>query len=770
MSSEALQLRLATRGGGAAASRGRDGGEGGESDGAPRSGSRASLAALLSIVYPYFWPDGHLARARSVATFGSLVAAKACTLASPLLLGRATDNLLADQLASTFSAIALFAVLRAGSSMFEETHRVSFLRTQEAASCDIARRTFTKLLHLGGAFHAAKRSPVVLRVMERGVASAATVIEIACVRLLPSLLEFTAMLFIFGVLFATPATSGVLAAGFLLYGGTVYALTQRRRKARAALHAADHSSAAIALEALAGIETVKSFGGEGAEVTRFMTAYASTHDAARQSQVLASASTVVQVVIARGTVAAVLITSALAVADRSMTIGAWVAVQAYVSALFLQLTRLSGWISLLAAALNDMAALSALLQRQDEEEEGGGGGGATHHPPLVLEKPEEGVSLAFRGVVFAYPAREGRAGPPPGVMPPPLARTGWWDALRRGVASVAAHARRAALFSLRYLRGGASNLPMHRLEEKEEGPSAASPATASNHEGVLSATATAVSIEGLPSAMEAPQAPAPPPVLRGVTFTVARGTTAAIVGRSGCGKTTISRLILRFYDALRAGAITIDGQDIATVSLPSLRAAVCIVPQECVLFHETLRFNVAYGRPAATPTELDEAVRVAQLSDLVAKLPKGLDTVVGERGVKLSGGERQRVALARAVLRDAPLVLLDEATSALDAGTEAALRAALSVFQARRRTVVMITHRLASVTGADVILVLAEGVIVEAGTHDALMAVEGGVYARLYAQGEAAPPTSGSSLSSEGGGGAAAGEGARDAWKRKLWN
>ncbi len=219
------------------------------------------------------------------------------------------------------------------------------------------------------------------------------------------------------------------------------------------------------------------------------------------------------------------------------------------------------------------------------------------------------------------------------------------------------------------------------------------------------------------------------PILRGISFSVPAGKTVAIVGPSGAGKSTISRLIFRFYD-ITSGRITIDGQDIQAVTQESLRRALGMVPQDTVLFNDTIRYNIAYGRPGASGAEIEEAARLAQIHDFVLSLPKGYDTVVGERGLKLSGGEKQRVSIARTILKGPPILVLDEATSALDTFTEQEIQAALKQVS-RNRTTLVIAHRLSTVVDADEIIVLDKGLIAERGTHAGLLRRKG-LYAALW--------------------------------------
>ncbi|KQN39642.1 metal ABC transporter permease [Sphingomonas sp. Leaf407] len=220
-------------------------------------------------------------------------------------------------------------------------------------------------------------------------------------------------------------------------------------------------------------------------------------------------------------------------------------------------------------------------------------------------------------------------------------------------------------------------------------------------------------------------------ILSGIDLDVPAGTTLAVVGPSGAGKSTLARLLFRFYDPT-AGRITIDGQNIAAVSQASLRAAIGIVPQDTVLFNDTIGYNIAYGRADATPEAVAEAARGASIAPFIAALPQGLDTRVGERGLKLSGGEKQRVAIARTLLKNPPVLILDEATSALDSRTEADILETLARIE-RGRTTIVIAHRLSTVVHADRIVVLEAGRVVESGSHGDLLR-SGGVYAEMWAR------------------------------------
>jgi ATP-binding cassette subfamily B protein len=219
-------------------------------------------------------------------------------------------------------------------------------------------------------------------------------------------------------------------------------------------------------------------------------------------------------------------------------------------------------------------------------------------------------------------------------------------------------------------------------------------------------------------------------ILFDVSFAIPAGRTIAVVGPSGSGKSTLARLLYRFYD-VTSGRITIDGQDLRAVEQASLRAAIGIVPQDTVLFNDSIEYNIAYGRPGATHEEIVAAARLAQIHDFVGSLPEGYATPVGERGLKLSGGEKQRVAIARAILKNPRILIFDEATSALDSKAEKLIQAELAQISADRTTL-MIAHRLSTIVDADEILVLDRGRIVERGTHAELLA-RGAAYARMWA-------------------------------------
>jgi ATP-binding cassette, subfamily B, heavy metal transporter len=224
------------------------------------------------------------------------------------------------------------------------------------------------------------------------------------------------------------------------------------------------------------------------------------------------------------------------------------------------------------------------------------------------------------------------------------------------------------------------------------------------------------------------------PILKGVDFEIAPGATLAVVGPSGAGKSTLARLLFRFYDPT-GGRILIDGQDIAGVTQSSLRAAIGIVPQDTVLFNDTIGYNIGYGREGAGQADIEAGAKGAAIHGFIESLPDGYEARVGERGLKLSGGEKQRVAIARTLVKDPPILILDEATSALDSRTEAEIQSTLNAVAAKRTTIV-IAHRLSTVVDADEIVVLDAGRVAERGTHRTLLR-RGGLYAEMWARQQA---------------------------------
>jgi ATP-binding cassette subfamily B protein len=420
-----------------------------------------------------------------------------------------------------------------------------------------------------------------------------------------------------GVLFAKydPWFGAITLMTLVVYIGFTVLVTNWRLEFRRAMNETDAAANARAVDSLLNYETVKFFNNEAYEADRLKQALGRAEDAAVKSEVSLALLNVGQAAIIAVGVTAMMWLAAQGVADKRMTIGDLVLVNAYLIQLFIPLNFLGTVYREIRNALTDMEKLFGIL----------------HRTPEILDDPDAQPLAVARGEVrfedvsFAYDARR--------------------------------------------------------------------------------------------------------PILRGLSFTIPAGRTLAVVGSSGAGKSTLARLLFRFYD-VTDGRILIDGQDLRQVTQKSLRAAIGMVPQDTVLFNDTLYHNIAYGRPEASRAEVLEAARAAHLDRFVAGLPDDYETRVGERGLKLSGGEKQRVAIARAILKNPPILVFDEATSSLDSTTEQAIQAELARISENRTTLV-IAHRLSTVVDADEILVLEAGRVVERGRHATLLALDGR-YAELW--------------------------------------
>ncbi len=576
----------------------------------PPPGASQWRAALRLI--PYVWQY----KGRVTAAMALLILAKLANVSVPLALKAIVDHLQDPAVALTLPLffIVLYGVLRFGNTAFTELRDGLFARVLQRAMRAVVFDVFRHLHAQSLRFHLERRTGGLAADIERGARSIRFLINFSLFNIAPTLLE---ILMVAGILFAKydPWFGAITLMTLVVYIGFTVAVTNWRLQFRRSMNETDAAANARAVDSLLNYETVKYFNNEPYEAERLNRDLSRAEDAAVRSEIsLAWLNAGQAAIIALG-VTAMMGLAAKGVADRSMTLGDLVLVNAFLIQLFIPLNFLGTVYREIRNALTDMEKLFGLLGRAPEIRD------APDARPLKIEKGE----VRFENVAFAYDARR--------------------------------------------------------------------------------------------------------PILHGISFTVPAGRKLAVVGASGAGKSTLSRLLFRFYD-ITDGRISIDGQDIRKVTQQSLRAAIGMVPQDTVLFNDSLYYNIAYGRPDANPEEVRAAARAAHLDRFIENLPDGYGTLVGERGLKLSGGEKQRVAIARAILKDPPILVFDEATSSLDSATEKAIQTELARIS-RDRTTLIIAHRLSTVVDADEILVLEAGRIVERGGHAALLA-QGGRYARMW--------------------------------------
>ncbi|MDA0786876.1 MAG: ABC transporter ATP-binding protein/permease [Proteobacteria bacterium] len=590
----------------------------------PERRSGAELRAIRALA-PYMWPKGQIEmRVRVAIAMFLLVAAKVATVAVPAVFGKAVDALEAN---ATGAAVAVpvslligYGLLRVGQQAFAELRDYVFAKVGQRAIRSIALRIFKHLHALALRFHMDRQTGGLSRAIERGIKGIDFLLRFMLFSILPTMVEIALVCGILWSLFGF-VFSAITFVTVVIYVIFTLSFTEWRLKYRRAMNDSDSEANTKAIDSLLNFETVKYFGNEEHEARRYDASMQRYEKAAVKSLTTLSLLNVGQGLIMALGMTILLVLSGFRVADGTMTIGAFTAVNLYMMQLFQPLNFLGFVYREIKQSLVDMEQMFGLLEENQEIQD------APDAHPLIVN---DGV-VRFEQVSFRYDPRRA--------------------------------------------------------------------------------------------------------VLKDVSFEVPAGSTVAIVGASGAGKSTISRLLFRFYD-VENGAITIDGQDIRSVTQKSLRAAIGIVPQDTVLFNDSVFYNIQYGRPAASPAEVEEAARLAQVHDFVMSLPDGYNTRVGERGLKLSGGEKQRVAIARTILKGPKILLFDEATSALDTHTEREIQTALEQVSADR-TALVIAHRLSTVVNADEIIVLDDGHIIERGRHRDLLAQDG-AYAELWRRQQAA--------------------------------
>ena len=586
-------------------------------DGVPKLGLRRSWA-VLRVVGRYLWPEGETAlRCRVVVAMVLLVVAKVTNVYVPVLYKHAVDALgepATQAVAVPVVLILAYGVARILAQAFGELRDAIFAPVSQRAIRNIALLVFHHLHALSLRFHLERQTGGLSRVIERGTNGMEFLIRFTTFNILPTLFEICLVGVVLWSLYDWRFSAVTLAAvgGYIAFSVT---LSEWRIKFVRRMNDADTEANAKAIDSLLNYETVKYFGNEAHEARRFDVGRRRYEQAAIRSSRTLSLLNVGQGAIISCGLVAVMVMAGYGVRAGTMTIGDFVAVNAFLIQLYMPLNMLGFAYREIRQALVNMESMFGLLDVRTEIADRPGAA------PLEVT----GGEIVFDHVDFHY--------------------------------------------------------------EKAR------------------------------------------PILHDVSFRVAPGDTVAIVGSSGAGKSTVSRILFRFYDVAR-GSVRIDGQDIRDVSQASLRTASGVVPQDTVLFNDTIYYNICYGRPDATREEIEQAARLARIHDFIMALPQGYESTVGERGLKLSGGEKQRVAIARTILKNPSILLFDEATSALDTRTEQEIQRSLEEVS-RGRTTVVIAHRLSTIINADEIVVLDRGRVAERGRHGELLA-RNGLYADMW--------------------------------------
>jgi ATP-binding cassette, subfamily B, heavy metal transporter len=581
----------------------------------------------LKSLLPYLWPQGRNdLKIRVVLSMIALFASKIITVWTPYSFKYATDALTAsgNPAAIAFS-VPFFLILSYGVGRImmvalAQIRDAVFSKVGQRAVRELAIKTFRHLHALSLKFHLERRTGGLSRVISRGTAGVDTVLRFSLFNTFPTALEIALVAGVLAYSFNWIYAAVVLAT-VVVYLAYTYFATEWRINIRRNMNTADNDANTKAIDSLLNFETVKYFGNEEHEASRFDASMALYEVAAVKTWVSLAVLNAGQTFVFAIGLTIVMAMSAYDITQGRATIGDFVMVNALMVQLYMPLNFIGSSYREIKQGLIDVEGMFRLLS----------------------------VNAEIKDKLDAVPLRPGKA---------------------------------------------------------------------------------AIAFENVSFAYDAER-----PIIKGLSFAVPAGHTVAIVGPSGAGKSTISRLLYRFYE-LTGGKITVDGQDIAEVTQKSLRAAIGMVPQDTVLFNDTIRYNIRYGRPDATDAEVEAAAKMAQIHKFVMSLPNGYDAMVGERGLKLSGGEKQRVSIARTILKGPPILVLDEATSALDSFTEQEIQSALRKVS-RNRTTIVIAHRLSTVVDADEIIVLEAGCIAERGTHNQLLRKKGVYHAMWNRQREA---------------------------------
>ena len=575
-------------------------------------------------VLPYLWPAGEAwVKRRVVLALLLLLAAKVVSVATPFFYKAAVDALAGEApsaaLLLALSAVGLtvaYGVARLGAVGFGELRDAVFVRVGQRALRKLALETFTHIHRLSMRYHISRKTGGLSRIIERGVKGVDFLLRFMLFSIGPLILELSMVAVLFALLFGIWYMVAVVVT-IALYVIYTFRITEWRVQIRRQMNDQDTDANQKAIDSLLNFETVKYFGAERREASRYDGAMAAYEGLAVKTGQSLSVLNFGQATIITTGLVIVMVMAAQGVQAGVLTVGDFVMVNAYMIQITMPLNFLGTVYREIRQALVDMGQMFALLAQ----------------PAEVTDKPGAralqvtGGAVEFDHVTFGYdPDRQ---------------------------------------------------------------------------------------------------------ILRGISLRVAPGERVALVGPSGSGKSTIGRLLFRFYD-VTGGAVRIDGQDLRDITQDSLHGQIGVVPQDTVLFNDTVYYNIAYGRPEASRLEVEAAARAAKIHDFIQSLPAGYETTVGERGLKLSGGEKQRVGIARTLLKNPPILLLDEATSALDTQTERDIQDSLREM-GQGRSVITIAHRLSTIADSDRIVVLEDGRIVEQGSHEMLLA-NGGRYAAMWAR------------------------------------